>query len=351
MLDYLVVGLGLAGVSICEALEENGHSFHVISDGKQMASTVAGGIYNPVVLNRFKAVWKGDCFLDYALPFYRDLESKLNTNFLDQTTLKRRFATAEEQNLWFEAASDSRLKRFLSTQIIQNTNEALIAPYGLGNVLETGRVDVPKLIGNYQSYLDEKGNHSRETVDKSLLEVTTDSVSYQHLNAKKIIWAIGHRNTTLTYFDYIPLVGNKGELLTIKATELQLDSLIKGPVFILPIGDDLYKVGATYDRSDLTYEPTQAARMRLSEQLESMISCPYEIVAHEAGIRPTVPDRRPLLGRHPQYNNLVLYNGLGSRGVLMAPWLGRHLWEYLEKGKELLPELNIDRFDKRYQRV
>ncbi|MBT8235030.1 MAG: FAD-binding oxidoreductase [Bacteroidia bacterium] len=351
MLDYLVVGLGLAGVSICEALEENGHSFHVISDGKQMASTVAGGVYNPVVLNRFKAVWKGDSFLDYALPFYRDLEVKLNMNFLEETTLKRRFASAEEQNLWFEAASDPRLKRFLSTEIIQNTNEALIAPYGFGNVLETGRVNVPKLVQKYRENLSKQGRHSLETFDMSALDLTKDAVRYRDLKAKRIIWAIGHRNTALTYFDYIPLVGNKGELLTIKALELQLDSLIKGPVFILPIGDDLYKVGATYDRSDLTYEPTQAARIRLSEQLESMISCPYEIVAQEAGIRPTVPDRRPLLGRHPQYNNLVLYNGLGSRGVLMAPWLGRHLWEYLEKGKELLPELSIDRYEKRYQRL
>ena len=351
MLDYLVVGLGLAGVSICEALEENGHSYHVISDGKQMASTVAGGIYNPVVLKRLKAVWKGDSFLDYALPFYRDLEAKLNTDFLEETTVKRRFASVEEQNRWFEAASDPHLKRFLSTEIIPNTNKALIAPYGFGNVLETGRVNVPKLIRRYQEYLIKEGRHSLETVDMGALEITKDAVRYRDLKAKRIIWAIGHRNSALTYFTYIPLVGNKGELITVKAPELQLDALIKGPAFVLPIGDDLYKVGATYDRSDMTYKPTKAARRLLCGQLESMVSCPYEIVAQETGIRPTVPDRRPLLGRHPQLKNLVLYNGLGSRGVLMAPWLGRHLWEYLEKGKELLPELSIDRYQKKYQRL
>lgn len=351
MLDYLIVGLGLAGISVSEALEQNGDSYHVIADGKKMASIVAGGIYNPVVLKRFKAVWKGDTFLDYALPYYRNLEEKLDVTFLEESTIKRRFASVEEQNLWFEAASTPDLKRFLSSDILQNTNNALAAPLGLGNVLETGRVDVPDLIKAYHQYLDRQGKFSLETLDIRKLKITSNAVEYGDLQAKTIIWAIGHRQAELRYFDHIPLVGNKGELITIKARELKLSTLIKGPVFILPIGKDLYKVGATYDRLDKSYDPTSEARKDLCAQLETMINCPYEIVQQEAGIRPTVPDRRPLLGRHPQYPHLVLYNGLGSRGVLMAPWLGRHLWEHLEQGIDLLPELDIKRFEKRYQRA
>lgn len=351
MLDYLIVGLGLAGISVCEALEQKGHSYHVIADGKKMASTVAGGVYNPVVLKRFKAVWKGDTFLDYALPFYRDLEEKLDITFLEESTLKRRIASVQEQNTWFEAASKPDLKRFLSSDILQNTNTALIAPHGIGNVLETGRVDVPHLIKAYQNYLDRQGKFSLETFYLSNLSITPDAVQYGDLRARSIIWAMGHRQAGLSYFNHIPLVGNKGELITIKARELNLSSLIKGPVFIIPIGKDLYKVGATYDRSDKSYKSTSEARKILCTQLETMINCPYEIAQQEAGIRPTVPDRRPLLGRHPQYKNLVLLNGLGSRGVLMAPWLGRHLWEHLEQGKTLIPEVDIKRFEKKYQRV
>ncbi|MDH3795544.1 MAG: FAD-binding oxidoreductase, partial [Flavobacteriaceae bacterium] len=265
--------------------------------------------------------------------------------------VKRRFASIEEQNRWFEAATKPDLKRFLSSDILQNANNALIAPYGLGNVLDTGRVDVPNLIKAYQGYLDQQGKYSLEIFKVSKLKISPDAIRYGNLEAKTIIWALGHRQAAFSYFDHIPLVGNKGELIIIKAPELKLSSLIKGPVFILPIEKDFYKVGATYDRSDRSYESTSEARKLLCEQLETMISCPYEIVQQEAGIRPTVPDRRPLLGRHPQFNNLVLYNGLGSRGVLMAPWLGRHLWEYLEEGKDLIPDLDIKRFEKRYQPV
>ena len=68
MVDYLIVGLGLAGISFCEVLERNQKSFKVISDDSQTSSVVAGGLYNPVTLKRFTLAWKAKEQLDLAMP-------------------------------------------------------------------------------------------------------------------------------------------------------------------------------------------------------------------------------------------------------------------------------------------
>jgi glycine oxidase len=57
-LDYIIVGCGLAGVSFCEELRAHGKSFVVFDDQSQQSSIVAAGLYNPVILKRFTAVWK-----------------------------------------------------------------------------------------------------------------------------------------------------------------------------------------------------------------------------------------------------------------------------------------------------
>ena len=91
------------------------------------------------------------------------------------------------------------------------------------------------------------------------------------------------------------------------------------------------------------------AKQKLLEGLEGFVKCPYEVLSHEAAVRPTVSDRRPLVGQHPSHKNLYLLNGLGSRGVLIAPYAAKQLVDFIEIQKELDPEMNISRFSKKYQ--
>ena len=136
----------------------------------------------------------------------------------------------------------------------------------------------------------------------------------------------------------------KGELLTIHAPDLNVDFLIKAAVFVLPLGNDLYKVGATFNWKDKTSLTTEEGKKELLEKLETFIKCPYTIVSQSAGIRPTVKDRRPLLGIHPNYKQLVLLNGLGTRGVMIAPTAARDLYKYLIEGIPLDKEVDIARY-------
>lgn len=344
MLDYIVVGLGLAGVSFCETLEKNGKTFKVISDDSQISSKVAAGLYNPVILKRFTLAWNGAEQLKIALPYYRNLQEKLGVKLDYKIPVLRRFASVEEQNLWFEAADKKGLGQFLSTEIIANKNPLIDAPFGYGEVLHTGRIDTARLLDTYSHYLKERGWLLKEKFDHDSLEVRPGSISYKSIEAKRIVFCEGFGLSQNPLFNYLPLTGTKGELLTIKAPHLKEANVIKSSVFIIPLGDDLYRIGATYKWKDKTNIPTTEARSELIEKLESFLRCEYTIEDHVAGVRPTVADRRPLVGRHPKNQDIYILNGLGSRGVMIGPYAAKHLFSFIEYSEPFPPEMDIKRF-------
>ncbi|MCG2462771.1 FAD-binding oxidoreductase [Flavobacteriaceae bacterium F89] len=348
MVDYLIVGLGLAGISFCEVLERHDKSFYVIADGSQTSSLVAGGLYNPVTLKRFKPVWNAREQLDFGIPFYKDLEKKLNVQLEYKVPILRRFVSVEEQNSWFEASDRPLLQPFLSTSIQPNTNPKINAPLGYGEVLHTGRVATKVLLAAYSAYLLRNTSLIPETFDYGSLKMVDGPVEYRSVKARNIVFAEGYGLKKNPSFKYLPLNGTKGELLTIKAPDLKESRIIKSSVFIIPLGDDLYRVGATYSRKDKSNLPTEEARLELLEKLNSFLECDYKVVDQVAGVRPTVSDRRPLVGRHPIYGNRYVLNGLGSRGVMIGPWAANLLFNNIENGIALPEELDIARFTKKY---
>ena len=135
--------------------------------------------------------------------------------------------------------------------------------------------------------------------------------------------------------------------MIIKSEKLNLKEIINSSIWILPLGNNLYKVGATYNWQDKTNQKTEAGKLELLTSLKELITCDFEVVEHLAGVRPTVKDRRPILGKHHQHNHLYILNGLGTRGVLFAPYLSDKLFKYIENGITLDNEISIERIYKK----
>ena len=348
MLDYLVVGLGLAGISFCEQLEDNDKTFHVISDNSQTSSSVAGGLYNPVILKRFTLAWKANEQLELALPFYRKLEKKLEVTLDYKLSVARRFNSIEEQNLWYEAMDKPNLGAFLSPEIRANTNQNVDAPFGLGIVHKTGRIDTKSLLAAYSKYLKNNGQLTSEKFDYKALSIEDHMISYQAIRAKHIVFAEGFGLKKNPYFNYLPLNGNKGEYVIIQAPDLNEEKAIKASIFCIPLGKGRYKIGANYNRNSTSNEPSEYTRKELLQKMEKFIRCDYKVTDQIAGVRPTVIDRRPLVGRHPEFDNLYILNGLGSRGVLIAPSASLELYRFIEHQKPLNSEIDLSRFSKKF---
>jgi len=346
MIDYIIVGSGLAGIAFAETALQNNKSILVFDNNSQQSSKVAGGLYNPVILKRFSEVWKAQEQITLLSSFYGNLERKLNSKFDFKIPIYRKLFSVEEQNNWFIATDKISLAPFLSSKLISKKYNGIDSPFNFGEVLQTGYVDTEKLLLHYQDYLKAENHLIEESFDYSLLEIRDDSVKYKNTEAKNIIFAEGFGMIENPFFSKLPLDGTKGELLIIKASNLNLDAVVKTSVFILPLGNDLYKVGATYNWKDKTNFPTEEGKQELLESIKEILNCDFEIIEHLAGVRPTVKDRRPMIGTHPNYNRIHLLNGLGTRGVMLAPAMAKALFENIEFEKPLDKTIDIKRFRK-----
>jgi glycine/D-amino acid oxidase-like deaminating enzyme len=344
MKDFIIVGGGLAGISFAEACYLNGSSFVLINDASQNSSLVAGGIYNPVILKRLSLTQDAKEHLEYIKPFYKAIEDRLSIKIDFPVAIHRRFSTIEEQNNWFEAIDKPKLTEFLSPKINHDIYNCIDLPFGLGKVMGTGYVDTNILVQRYHEFLVSENLIIPQTFDYSKLVIENKRVIYNDVEAKHIIFSEGFGVKANPYFNYLPLNGTKGELLIIKAPDLKLDIAINGGVFILPVGNGLFKVGATYEWDDKTATPTAAGKAELIEKLELLITCDYEIISHVAGIRPTVKDRKALVGTHHLYKNVHLLNGLGTRGVMLGPPLAAELYNSIMTGLPVKKDINLNRF-------
>ena len=344
-LDYIIVGCGLAGVAFCEILKSKGKSFIVIDDQSQKSSLAAAGLYNPVILKRFTEVWKAKEQLDLASSFYNKLEKQFLVDFDFKLPIYRRFASVEEQNEWFTASDQPHLEGFLLPEVIKNKNPYVIAPFGFGEVLKTGRIDTLSLIHRYKQFLINGSEYLNETFEHHNLQIEEDILIYKNFVSKRIVFAEGFGMIKNPFFNELPLNVAKGEIITIKAPKLKIKYILKSSIFVVPIREDIYSVGATYNWKDKTHDISEEAKNELVRQLKQLITCDFEVIGQVAGIRPTVRDRRPLVGVHGQHQNIAILNGLGTRGVMIAPYAAKQLFEYLEYEKPIDIEMDIKRFN------
>ena len=342
--DYIVVGLGLAGLAFVEEILAAKKTFVVFEDASQTSSLVAGGVYNPVILKRYTPVWNAKEQLEIALPLYKRIEEKLQIRIDEKFVIKKVFKSIEDQNMWFEACDKPKLVDYLSPDLDQKSYPGVVANFSFGNVQQAGRVDTEKLVTAYRSYLEKQGCIRFEKLVYEDIVLDDQGLTYKEITASKIVFCEGFGIKKNPFFKHLPLNGTKGEVITIHAPDLHIDFLLKSSLFVLPLGANLFKVGATFNWADKTSAPTEEGRDELVEKLDKILDIPYRIVKQSAGIRPTVAGRRPLVGVHQEHKQLLVLNGLGTRGVMIAPTMAKSLFNHVENGEALAEEIDIRRF-------
>ena len=354
--DYIIVGLGIAGITFCERLRQDGKRFVVYEPSLASATKVAGGVVNPVVLKRFTPIWNLPQFHAEAYPFYVQLSEYLQVDFLQKTLLQRVFNNVQEQNDWLVASDKNNLSLFLSSELSKNSNPLIEAPFGFGNVNEVFQIDTALLMTAYAAHLRQNEQLISEEFDYDLLQIDQEgelgsngekahTIQYEKYKAKRVLFSEGAAAVHNPYFSVDCLIPKKGEYIIFKAPQLRLKSILKGAIFIIPLGNDRYKAGATFDHNGQKPDLTQEGKASLVASVRKLIHCPFEVVDQIAGMRPTVKDRRPLLGSISN-SDLLFFNGLGTRGLGMAPLLSKQLLAYAEHDIPLPDEVNIQRFVK-----
>ena len=344
MKHAIIVGFGLAGFHYALELQKNKKDFLIISNEEEGASRNAGGVLNPTVLKRYTMSWRGNEFFDHAISTYGLFEETFNINVLHKIPINYYFNHTSDHNNWTLASNSRGLDRFLSPSIMNTSNEGLKAEFGYATLKNVGKLDINKVLEEFKKRLDPEC-FKREVFDYEKLKIFINKVNYKGVVAKYIIFCEGFKLTKNPWFSYLPLIGSKGEFLHIRSNKLSQKKIIKAGLFIVPIEADLFWVGANFDRKDKTSNPTKSGKDWILSKLKNLLDCSFEVVNHKAAIRPTVQDRRPLLGVHPKEKNLYVFNGLGARGVLMGPLLAKWMYSFVEEKKKLPPEIAIERFE------
>ena len=221
----------------------------------------------------------------------------------------------------------------------------VVGDFGFGTVNKTGRIDTFKLVKSYRKLLKENNLIRFDKFEHQKLNLSIDNVTYKDIECNNVVFCEGFGIKKNPFFNYLPLEEAKGELLIIHAPKLNIDFLLKSSLFLIPLGDNQYKVGATFNHSDKTPTPTENGKSELIEKLKKVINVPYKIMEQSAGIRPTTNDRMPFVGLHNKHPKLAVLNGLGTRGVMAAPTMAKNLFNLLQKGEALDIEIDIKRFN------
>lgn len=345
MYDYLIVGQGLAGSILGLSLMEQGKKIMIVDDSHTSSSSLAAaGLINPVVFKRLSESWRVDEQLPFAALFYGRMEKLLDTRFYYERKLLKVFTEEDEKKFWLKKAS-GEMGHYLSSYIQTDFFPDIIHnPLGCAEVKHAANLDVPAFINAAAKYFTSADALRREKFDPDEMRIENKKVSYKNITATRIIFCEGYKASENRWFSWLPFSLTKGEVLTVEVEDYPTNKVVNKGVFILPLGNDLFKVGATYRWDGLDEIPTQKGLQELKEKLEKVLKVPYRIVEHKAGIRPTVKERKPFLGLHPQHPELGILNGLGSKGVLLAPYFASHFIDHLESNIPLDTEVDIKRF-------
>jgi glycine/D-amino acid oxidase-like deaminating enzyme len=297
---------------------------------------------NPLTGRRMSKSWKIEEALPLAFQTYRQMENDWKSKFFNPLPMYRFFANEKEREATMLKIAEEQAEKYIESYFNEINLDGFCEPLTNGCIVtETGYLDTQAFLQSCREWLQKIDSLEENTIDLGDLKINEDSINWKKYKAAKIIFCEGYRGAENPWFKTLPWNLAKGEVLTFHSPELKLEKLYNRNLYIVPVGNGYFRVGATYNWDDLSEMPTESARQELAEKLDKIICVPYSITGHQAGVRPTVINRRPFVGLHPQYPRLGILNGLGTKGVVLSPFLAKHFTDHLLRGKDLLPEVDV----------
>lgn len=344
MYDYLIVGQGLAGTLLGYRLETAGQSVVYLDHPEQTAATeVAAGIINPITGRRFVKSWRIDELLPVARELYQELEQLLNDRFYFELPLARTLFNRGDRNHWEVRSGEAGYATYMDDHPDLGRYADLTHPaFAYGGVRRAGRVEIGRLVRAYRQRLDNRFHPLG--FDYQQLRFGEERFQYGDIRARRIVFCEGWRGRDNPWFGYLPFGGAKGEVLNVRLPGPIAEGMLKQHVFLVPQSDGTYWVGATNENRFTSDAPTPENAAYLAGRLQDLLTIPFEQVDHRAAVRPTVKDRRPFLGEHPEHPGLFIFNGLGTKGASLGPLMSQWMTEFLLGGQSIPGEVDIERF-------
>ena len=335
--DYIIVGQGLAGSCLAlELLKRKKKLLIIDASFQNSASKIAAGIFNPITGRTNQPTWLAHDVFKTLFDFYSLAEGLLEVKFLNRLPIYRPFITDDENGKWPQESCDWIQKIFTESQY-----NLVNDPFGGILIQDSGFLETNNFLGAGRDYFQTHCDFLTEHFTFESVQ-WNGTVNYKNYTAAKIIFCEGCRANHNPMFEWLPIRKLKGELLTISG-KLPSGVIINRGIFSLPVGPDEFILGSTYVHDDTT-GISIAGKEEILSRANKLFKTKFKTLNHTWGHRPTTIDRRPILGRHPVHQNVCIFNGLGTKGVSLAPFFAVHLADWLEGLCDLNKEINIERF-------
>ncbi|QJW91334.1 FAD-binding oxidoreductase [Spirosoma taeanense] len=344
-IDFLIVGQGVAGSALAWTLDQRGCSLLVAdAPGLPSASSVAAGIVNPLTGRKLVRTWKADELFPFLHQFYTDTEQALGVQFFHPRTIYRPFRSEAEKMAYLTLTADPDIQRYIQKEVDNELYKDFINnSFGGIEVTQAGWLDLGEYVRVIKGYFIKKNQYYEGIITPDELTIKAHNVTWNGLTINKVIFCDGVQARQNPLFDWLPYNPVKGQILTALVDQYPITAIVNQGVFILPIRRGLVRIGATYSWHDLDWQTTDEGREFLHSKVRAVLKVPYQIVAQQAGIRPSTKDRRPFIGLHPSHPAVGIFGGMGTKGVSLAPYLAEQFARHLLDGEELEPEANISR--------
>jgi glycine/D-amino acid oxidase-like deaminating enzyme len=344
--DFLIIGQGLAGTLLSHFLLFENQRIKVIDiPHPGTTSNIAAGIVNPVTGRRFAKSWRYEALFTFAKQCYLDLEKELGITLWNERNILRALHNTFEENEWMRRSVFPDYAPFFADEPdLTGFENKISEPHAWGELRQCAQVDMPELIHVFREKLRREQLLDEEVFDYQELKLQQEGVKYKKIEAVKVIFCEGARALQNPFFNFLPFSVTKGELLIVRIPDAGFEKMLKHHIFMVPLKKDLYWVGST-SRFEFEHEyPTPERRQWLEDELRKTLTIPFEVIEHFAGLRPTVYDIRPFLGLHPEYPQMAIFNGLGTKGASLGPFFAHHLAAFLMGKTPLDSEVDIRRF-------
>lgn len=341
---YIVVGQGLAGTLLSWQLYKRKIPHVVIASPlKQSASLVAAGMYNPLVFKRISKSWKIDTLLPVMMKTYKELEKLLGERFLYRQAIAK-LIRPEEIDWWNERIKSQGLDNYVDGFQLNNCISGINTDFDFVRVKNAGFVDLTLLIQSYRKKLENENLYIEAEFKNDIIQ-NNRMVFWRNISAERIIFCNGVHNIGNPLFSELVFYPTRGDILDVSVEGLSEEYIINKEIFLLPKGEQKFLLGSSYDQNSIEWKPNTNSRDYLLFKASQIIDMPIRLINHRAGVRPTIKDRRPVLGFSKQDERAAIFNGLGTKGVMLGPYYSEEMVKLLEKSDyNVDKEVSIERF-------
>ncbi len=326
---YIIIGHGLAGCVLALTFYRRGIPFNMIGSTQPgEASMASSGLITPITGRRYVKAWMIDELIEKTLEFYSWTEIWLGSSYFFPVDIVRFLSNHEALAAWKKRSEDPSYSAYISNKRFEDLDK-LQRPYG---ILTGGyRLDSPGWLNAVRTFLLEKG----------LLKINFEPITDAIVETESTIYATGAVGKSFS----TGIIPNKGEALIVKIPGWKLPGIVKEKVYFIPLKEkDMYWVGSYYLPWPEDANPTNEGKELLLEAISEVYPGEIELIDHLSGVRPTVDDRRPLVGPYPEHLGKYLFNGMGTKGTSLAPYWADQLVSHLVDGTPLLSIVNPSRY-------